>query len=123
MFGQLGEMKKMYDKYKELQNALKKLIIRAKQWKYVNSDGESIDGRVVVDMTGEMKLKSLSINDESLLADKSVLEEEIRLAFVKAQDKAQEIVAQKTKDILGFDPSDMAAMMWWWWMPKIPGLS
>jgi len=62
-------------------------------------------------MTGEMKLKSLSINDESLLADKSVLEEEIRLAFVKAQDKAQEIVAQKTKDILGFDPSDMAAMM------------
>jgi hypothetical protein len=30
MFGQLGEMKKMYDKYKKLQDALKSIIIRAK---------------------------------------------------------------------------------------------
>jgi DNA-binding protein YbaB len=93
-------MKKMYDKYKELQTALKKLIIRAKQGKYTNRDGESIDGRVVVDMTGEMKLKSLSINDDTLLQNKSELEDEIRLAFIKAQDKAQEVVAQKTKEIL-----------------------
>lgn len=31
MFGQIGEMKKMYDKYKKLQDALKNVIIRAKE--------------------------------------------------------------------------------------------
>lgn len=30
MFGQLGELKKMYDKYKKLQDALKHVIVRAK---------------------------------------------------------------------------------------------
>jgi len=30
MFGKIGEMKKMYDKYKTLQKALKNLVIRAK---------------------------------------------------------------------------------------------
>jgi hypothetical protein len=31
--------------------------------------------------------------------------------FQKAQDKAQEIVGEKTKEILGVDPSDMASML------------
>jgi hypothetical protein len=34
MFGKVGEMKKMYDKYKQLQNALKKLVIRSKEGKF-----------------------------------------------------------------------------------------
>lgn len=123
MFGQMGELKKMYDKYKQLQDALKKLIIRAKQGKYINAAGEEIDGWVVVDMSWEMKLKSISINDETLLTNKPKLEETIKEAFIKAQNKAQEVVAQKTKDILGFDPSDMANMMSGWWMPKIPWLT
>ncbi|MCS6982613.1 MAG: YbaB/EbfC family nucleoid-associated protein [Candidatus Absconditabacterales bacterium] len=119
----MGELKKMYDKYKQLQDALKKLIIRAKQGKYINAAGEEIDGGVVVDMSGEMKLKSISINDETLLTNKPKLEETIKEAFIKAQNKAQEVVAQKTKDILGFDPSDMANMMSGGGMPKIPGLT
>ena len=118
MFGKMGEMKKMYDKYKTLQKALKNLVIRAKEWKY--SDGsEEVEWAVVVDITGEMKLRDLSINDETLLdpSKKSELEELIVATFQKAQTKAQEVVAEKTKEILGFDPNDMAWMMAGGWMP------
>lgn len=54
----------MYDKYKKLQDALKKLIIRAKE------------NGVTVDMTGEQKLKSITIEDTELLsvANKETLE-------------------------------------------------
>lgn len=124
MFWKIWELKKMYDKYKTLQKALQNLVIRAKEWKYKDQDGEEKDS-IVVDISGEMKLKDLKINDESLLSPnkKGDLEKIIITCFQKAQTKAQEIVAEKTKEILWFDPSDMANMMWWWWMPNIPGLS
>ena len=64
-------------------------------------------------MTGEMKLKDFKINDASLLdlSKKEVLEDLVLKAFQKAQNKAQEIAAEKTKDILGFDPSNLAGML------------
>jgi DNA-binding protein YbaB len=57
-----------------------------------------------------MKLRDLTINDENLLdpSKKSELEDMIVKTFQKAQTKAQEVVAEKTKEILGFDPNDMA---------------
>ncbi len=126
MFGKIWEMKKLYDKYRELQKKLKNLIIRAKQGSYTNADWETVEWRIVVDISGEMKLKDISINDLSLLSvdTKDELESEIAAAFDKAQSKAQEVVQKKTKEILWFDPSDLAWMMWWggWWMPNIPWL-
>jgi DNA-binding protein YbaB len=118
MFGKVWEMKKMYDKYKTLQKALQNLVIRAKEWKY-QSNWEELEWAVVVDITWEMKLRDLHINDESLLnpSKKSELEEIIVKTFGKAQTKAQEVVAEKTKEILGFDPNDMASMMAGGWMP------
>jgi len=112
MFGKIGEMKKMYDKYKTLQKALQNLVIRAKEWKYVSGD-EELEWAVVVDITWEMKLRDIHINDIRLLdpSKKSELEEIIVKTFQKAQSKAQEVVAEKTKEILGFDPNDMASMM------------
>lgn len=112
MFGKVGEMKKMYDKYKTLQKALQNLVIRAKEWKYV-SGGEEMEWAVIVDITWEMKLRDIHINDESLLnpTKRSELEKIIVKTFQKAQTKAQEVVAEKTKEILGFDPNDMASMM------------
>ena len=105
-------MKKLYDKYKLLQNALKNLVIRGKEGKFTGADGNEQDA-IVVDISGEMKLRALNINDLSYLdpSRKSDLEEIIVKCFQKAQAKAQEIVAEKTKEILGFDPSDMAGMM------------
>jgi hypothetical protein len=47
------------------------------------------------------------------------LEKIIVTCFQKAQTKAQEIAAEKTKEILWFDPSDMANMMGWGWMPGL----
>lgn len=112
-------MKKLYDKYKQLQKVLKNLVIRAKEWEFDNN-GE-LWSRVIIDINGEMKLKSISINDESLLTpnNKEELENLITKCFQKAQNKAQEVVAEKTKDVLGFDPNDMASMMWWGWMPGL----
>lgn len=112
----MGEMKQLYDKYKKLQDALKKLIIRAKEW------------GVVIDITGEQKVKSVTIEDETLLdiSRKTELEWAIKACFEKGQNKAQEVAMQKTKEILGFDPNDLAGMMWgmgWGGMPNIPGLT
>ena len=120
MFGKLWEMKKMYDKYKTLQNALKNLIIRAKEGKFTDEQGNESDC-IVVDISGEMKLKELKIQDISLLnpSKKEFLEKSILNCFQKAQNKAQEIAAEKTKEILGFDPSDLGNMMWG---GGIPGL-
>ncbi len=119
MFGKLWEMKKMYDKYKTLQKALKNLVIRGKEGKFIWSDGVEQDA-IVVDISGEMKLRELHINDDSLLnpMKKSQLENLITSCFQKAQTKAQEIVGEKTKEILWVDPSDMASMLGGWgWIP------
>ena len=124
MFGKMGEMKKMYDKYKKLQSSLKNLLIRAKEGMYTDAAGETVEGAVVIDITGEMKLKDVSINDETLLSveNKDKLESLIKDCFLKGQSKAQEVAADKTKEILGFDPSQLGDMMWGG-MPNIPGLS
>ena len=121
MFGQMGEMKKLYDKYKTLQDKLKNLLIRAKEGNFTDIDGSDREDAIIVEMSGEMKLSGFSINDISLLAPekKSVLESLIIKCVQKAQNKAQEVVAEKTKEILGFDPSDMAGMMAG---GKIPGM-
>lgn len=113
MFGKLGELKQMYDKYKQLQDKLKNLLIRAKEGNYMDENGETQEGAIIVDITGEMKLKDIHINDTKLLSleNKQKLEQTIKACFTKAQAKAQEVVAEKTKEILGFDPSNLANMM------------
>jgi len=122
MFGKVWELKKMYDKYKSLQKILKNLVIRAKQWDYTNSDGDTEQWAIIIDINGEMKLRDIQINDETLLnpTQKKKLEEMITACFQKAQSKAQEVVAEKTKDELWFDPSNLAWMMWGGgWMPGL----
>ena len=121
MFGKMGDMKKMYDKYKELEKVLKNLIIRAKEGKFTGDDGEEQDA-ITIDISGEMKLKDLKINDIALLdpSKKVQLENLLIAAFQKAQNKAQEIVAEKTKEILGVDTNDLAGMLTG---GGIPGLS
>jgi UPF0133 protein LBF_3347 len=125
--GKMGELKKMYDKYKELQKALKNLVIRAKEGEFTDKNGEKASS-IVIDMTGEMKIRDFKVNELALLdpSKKEVLEELVVKAFQKAQNKAQEVAAEKTKDILGFDPSNLAGMLGGGnggGIPNIPGLS
>ncbi len=122
----MGELKKMYDKYKELQKALKNLVIRAKEWEYTDEDWEK-KSSIIIDMTWEMKVRDFKVNNLELLdpSKKEELEELVVKAFQKAQNKAQEVAAEKTKEVLWFDPSNLAWMLGggnWWWIPGIPGL-
>ena len=114
----LGQYKEMFTKYKQLDKKLKSLIIRAKEWKFMQ-DWEEMD-QVVIDISWEMKLKDLHINDDSLLdpSKKSELENLLITALQTAQNKAQEVVAQQTKEILWVDTNDLAGMLGWW----LPGL-
>jgi len=106
----LGDMQKMYKKYQELQKKLWNTLIRAKEsW-------------VIIDITADTKIKDVKIEDETLLSidKKEQLEEAIKNAFIKWQEKAQQVAMEKTKEILWFDPSQLAWMMWWWagwWFP------
>lgn len=110
----LWEYKQMFSKYKSLQKALENLIIRAKEWKYIDANWEEQSGSVVIDITGEMKVRAVTINDESLLspAKKTELENLLLATMAKAQTKAQEVVQEKTKEILWMDPNDLAGMLW-----------
>lgn len=109
--GDMKKMKQMYDKYKQLEKVLKNLVIRAKEGKY-DDNGEEKDS-IIVDISGEMKLKEISINDPVLFdyEKKEDLEELIKAAFQKAQNKAQEVVAEKTKEVMGVDTNDLAGML------------
>lgn len=112
MFGNMWELKQMYDKYKKLQEALKNTVIRSREW------------WIIIDLSAEMKIKDIKIEDETILSpeNKENVEKAFKVAFEKAQNKAQEIAMEKTKEILWFDPSNIAWLLWWaWWgMPWIP---
>jgi len=126
MFWKIGEMKAMYDKYKKLQDALKKLVIRASAGDYVYmADWVEKTGSVIVEITGEMKLNAVEIKDDNIMnpSRKAELEWYLKTAFDKAQAKAQEVSMSKTKEILGFDPQDLLWWLAWWGIPKIPGLT
>ena len=113
----IWEMKKMYDKYKNLKKSLDNLVIRAKEWKYIDGDWNEVQWAVVVDLDWEMKLKNFVINDTTLLnpSKKAELENLVIVTFQKAQAKAQEVAAEKTKDVLWVDPNNLWAlwdMLW-----------
>lgn len=114
MFGQAWQMMEMYQKYKKLQDALKNLIIRARE------------SGILIDMSAEMEIKDVKIEDENLMSleNKTKLEEAFIAAYQKAKVKAQEVAMTKTKEILWFDPNDLMWAMWWGGgMPKIPWLT
>lgn len=122
MFGQMWEMKKMYDKYKKLQDALQNIIIRAKD--IPQYEGNELG--IMIDISWETKVKDVQIHDPANLIPewiKKHLEKAIKVSYEKWQQKAQEIAQEKTKEILGFDPTQLAGMMWGGNMPNIPGLS
>ena len=55
----LWQYKEMFTKYKQLDKKLKSLIIRAKEWTYMEGGEEK--PQVVIDISWEMKLKDLKI--------------------------------------------------------------
>jgi len=83
---------KMIMKLKQAQKELAKLVV----------DGEAGDGAVVVSVTGELKIKKVTIDPEYVdLDDISVLERWIEQATKEAMSKAQEVAAEKMKPLMG----------------------
>ena len=83
---------KMLNDLRKAQNALKKEIVEV----------EAGDGAVVVQITGELKVKSVKIDPTHVdLDDISQLEHWIEIAIRDGMAKAQEIAAEKMKPLMG----------------------
>lgn len=83
---------KMLNDLRKAQSALKKEIIEV----------ESGDGAVVVQINGELKIKSVKIDPKSVdLDDIETLEHWIEIAVRDGMAKAQEIAAEKMKPLMG----------------------
>ncbi|TAH31948.1 YbaB/EbfC family nucleoid-associated protein [Candidatus Saccharibacteria bacterium] len=83
---------KMVMKLKKAQKELQKEVVEV-------SAG---DGAVVVQVTGELKLKKVTIDPDQVdLDDIAELERWIELAVRDAMGKAQELAAEKMKPLMG----------------------
>ena len=82
----------MLQKLKKAQKELAKEIVEA----------EAADGAVVVAVTGELKIKKVTIDPEYVDLDNiSDLEEWIEVATRDALEKAQQVAAEKMKPLMG----------------------
>ncbi len=83
---------KMLNDLRKAQNDLKKQIVEV----------EAGDGAVVVQVTGELKVKSIKINPTYVdLDDIHELEHWLEIAIRDGMAKAQEIAAEKMKPLMG----------------------
>lgn len=83
---------KVLNQLRKAQNDLKKEIIEV----------EAGDGAVVIQVTGELKIKSVKIDPAQVdLEDISELEHWIEIAVRDGLAKAQEVAAEKMKPLMG----------------------
>ncbi|MAU33555.1 nucleoid-associated protein, YbaB/EbfC family [Candidatus Saccharibacteria bacterium] len=83
---------KMLNKLRKAQSELKKEIIEV----------EAGDGAVVVQITGELKIKKVTIDPAQVdLDDISELEHWVEIAVRDGLAKAQEVAAEKMKPLMG----------------------
>lgn len=87
----LNQMKMLNDLRKAQKDLAKEII-----------EVEAGDGAVVVQITGELKIKSVKIDPEYVdLEDISELEHWIEIAVRDGLAKAQEVAAEKMKPLMG----------------------
>ena len=83
---------KMLNQLRKAQNELKKEIVEV----------EAGDGAVVVQITGELKVKKVTIDPERVdVDDIAELEHWVEIAVRDGLAKAQEIAAEKMKPLMG----------------------
>ena len=82
----------MLNKLRKAQSDLKKVIIEV----------EAGEGAVVVQVTGELKVKKINIDPERVdLEDIAELEHWLEIAIRDGLAKAQEVAAEKMKPLMG----------------------
>ena len=83
---------KMLNQLRKAQSELKKEVVEV----------EAGDGAVIVQITGEIKIKKITIDPERVdVNDISELEHWIEIAVRDGLQKAQEIAAEKMKPLMG----------------------
>ena len=90
--GNMKDQLKMVQEIKKAQKELKKELIEV----------EAGDGAVVVQVTGELKVKKITINPERVdLEDIEELEHWLEISIRDGLAKAQEVAAEKMKPLMG----------------------
>ncbi len=92
MLGQMGDMYKLQKEAKKIKKELAKTHI------FSESNG------VKVTVSAEQEVISVEITDESVLANRSLLEKSILEVTNKALKKAQQVAAERMKSIMGGFP-------------------
>ena len=101
MFNKLKQVKDLRTRAKDLQAKLSEETV----------EGSAGFGKVKVNMNGNHEVVSVSI-DDSVLGDKTKLEEMVKEATNDAAKKLQKVLASKMKDFGGMDlAQDMQDMM------------
>lgn len=77
--GQLGDLKKLRDEAMKIQKELQTIVVTASR------------GRVNVELTADMKIKSFKMNDEEMRDAVDALNEALEKAQKKAASKMQEM--------------------------------
>jgi len=83
---------KMMMKMKKIQKELAKTVVEV----------EAGEGAVVIQMTGEQKIKDVTIDPDKVdLDDKEELEKWVEQAFKKAIAESQQVAQEKMRPVLG----------------------
>lgn len=88
-FNQAKELMKLQQEAQKIQEELSNTHIEAE-----------VDG-VVVTVDGQLKVIAVTIEDASILSDKTKLEKAIMEATNKGMKKAQEVAADKMRGVMG----------------------
>ena len=92
---------KMLDKMKQLYQLQKQAKKVQKELKSIEIEAKNADGDLRVVYNGEQKISEIEIGDKYLSPDKKrELEQELLKICQQAQEKAQQIAAEKSKDMM-----------------------
>ena len=93
----------MFDKMKGLFAMQKKMQELKRELENMDFDIQSPDGVVKIKMNGSFEVKEITIKDNLGESEKTRLSSSLKDTFNQAIKRAQEVAAQKMKDVTGFN--------------------
>jgi DNA-binding YbaB/EbfC family protein len=93
----------MFDKMKNLLEMQKKMQEVKRALEETNFDIQSSDGTVKITMNGAQEVKTITLKNSLNEQDNARLEAALKDAFNRSIKRAQEVAAQKMRDVTGFN--------------------
>ena len=97
MFGNLGEMAKLIQKAKDIQNNMKKMKQEMAESEY---EASAPGGQVRAVVSGDFQLKAISIAPEAM-NDRELLEDQVLCAVRSALDNARNAAQARMAEVTG----------------------